>query len=69
MERMFVNCEKCYGRGRIYHQPTPIKNSIYFKNNDEICPACGGAGINEYALFSIEEAKAILEYCGLSTEG
>ena len=32
------------------------------------CKACGGKGYVEYATFTVEEAKAILKHCGLSTE-
>ena len=32
------------------------------------CPSCNGKGWVEYAVFSVEEAKAILKHCGLTTE-
>lgn len=39
---------------------------IYKKNEDECC-ACGGKGYAEYAVFTIEEAQAILKHCGIIT--
>lgn len=33
-----------------------------------VCESCGGKGWIEYATFSVDEAKAILKHCGLSTE-
>lgn len=35
---------------------------------DVNCPTCNGRGYTDYAIFSIEEAEAILKHCGLSTE-
>ena len=33
------------------------------------CRDCGGKGYKEFPVFSVDEAKAILKHCGLSTEG
>ena len=33
-----------------------------------VCESCGRKGWIEYATFSVDEAKAILKHCGLSTE-
>ena len=34
----------------------------------ETCGNCGGKGWREYAVFTVDEARAILKHCGLSTE-
>ena len=38
------------------------------QSEEVVCDNCGGKGYTEYPVFSVEEAKAILKYCGLSTE-
>jgi hypothetical protein len=38
------------------------------QSEEVVCPNCNGVGYTEYPVFSVEEAKAILKYCGLSTE-
>lgn len=38
------------------------------QKEETICETCNGKGYLEYAIFSIEEAEAILKHCGLSTE-
>jgi hypothetical protein len=38
------------------------------QSEEVVCQNCNGVGYTEYPVFSVEEAKAILKYCGLSTE-
>jgi hypothetical protein len=38
------------------------------KKEESTCEACNGKGYAEYAMFTPEEANAILKYCGLNTE-
>jgi hypothetical protein len=34
---------------------------------EEECHVCGGKGYTEYAVFTVEEAQAILKHCGIIT--
>lgn len=66
MNVMRVLCSNCAGTGK----QTNWKAVKDFGIMEEIvCGACGGTGWTEYATFTLDEAKAILEHCGLSTEG
>jgi hypothetical protein len=38
------------------------------QEEEVVCTQCNGTGYTEYAVFSIEEAEAILKHCGLTTE-
>ena len=63
-------CSSCAGLGYI-DQWLEVKNGVsfsYYERKTVECTACHGKGHNEYAVFDIEEAKAILKHCGLSTE-
>lgn len=60
-------CDKCSGLGYINQRITLNGDGVKIEN--EICDKCNGAGYTrEYAAFTVEEAKAILKYCGLTTE-
>ena len=63
MERMLVICRNCGGIGK-----TIIKSG-FMKKEETCCTQCNGKGYTEYAVFTVEEAEAILKHCGLSTEG
>lgn len=68
MERKQVTCGNCGGTGYIkVYEDVPGTSLLRIKENI-ICNNCNGKGYTEYAVFSVEEAKAILKYCGLSTE-
>lgn len=69
MERLRQTCGSCSGLGYI----TIWKNVLYDTETqtgtaDRVvvkCDGCDGNGYTEYAVFSIEEAEAILKHCGL----
>lgn len=69
MHRVNLMCQKCDGLGYTNEKCIPNNDGISFKIERDTCDECNGAGYTEYAIFSIEEANAILKHCGLSTEG
>ena len=68
MEVINVLCGKCSGLGYTKQKIIPNDDGMTVKIEKDICDECNGAGHIEYAIFSVEEAKAILKYCGLTTE-
>ena len=69
MERKQVICDGCGGRGHVtiwettsYDEKTNIGTAA---SREVTCGLCKGKGWKEYAVFSIEEAEAILKHCGL----
>ena len=63
-------CSSCAGLGYI-EQWFEIENDGRYHYHNRVtteCTVCHGKGYDEYAVFDIEEAKAILKHCGLSTE-
>ena len=68
---MQVTCGNCAGVGKtiIWRHRGIDENGFGVAQKEEtICAACDGKGYTEYAVFSIEEAEAILKHCGLNTE-
>ena len=67
-----MTCAYCKGNGynTIYEQVSENKETgICTVNRKEVtCEKCNGTGRIDYPVFSVEEAKAILKHCGLSTE-
>lgn len=64
MNRMKVTCGTCCGYGNeIRWKDVPFRNTM--EREESICGSCGGKGYTEYAIFSIEEAEAILKHCDL----
>ena len=67
-----ITCGNCGGRGyATVWEVTSVDEttSVSIMHSKEVkCESCNGKGWCEYAVFSAEEAKAILEHCGLSTE-
>lgn len=59
-------CGNCGGTGE------EIKYTVLHPGTAEItretCGNCDGKGWREYAVFTVDEARAILNHCGLSTE-
>ena len=70
MNVMQVFCGSCVGTGKITNWKVVDfnGNTGTAEKEESICGACNGRGYTEYATFTLEEAKAILKYCGLSTE-
>lgn len=70
MDVIKERCKVCDGFGK--------QTRWVFKNNGEfsriveevelVCEVCKGKGYTEYAVFSREEATAILEYCNLNKD-
>lgn len=64
-----VSCDQCGGLGyTVSYEPDSYdpKTRIGKAKRKEIkCENCDGRGWFEYATFSVEEAKAILQHCGL----
>lgn len=67
MNVMQIICGSCAGIGKNYNWKAVYMDDTMEKE-EVVCAACNGKGWTEYAVFSVEEAKAILKYCGLSTE-
>lgn len=58
-------CGTCNGEGKYINWiPKPEEPGIAVKKMVP-CKACNEKGYIEYAVFSIEEANAIFEFCGL----
>lgn len=70
MKRAQEWCRECVGRGHktIYRLVEFNGTGGTAQSEETICESCNGKGYLEYAVFTIEEAKAILKHCGLTTE-
>lgn len=70
MNVMQVLCGNCAGTGKqINWKVVEINDNIGTAKKEEVvCEACNGSGYIENVTFTLEEAKAILKHCGLSTE-
>ena len=66
MRTMHVTCGTCCGIGKLKTWFEICEGTMQLK--ETVCDQCGGNGCTEYAVFSIEEAEAILKHCGLSKE-
>lgn len=68
MKVMKAFCDYCSGIGKqtIWKVQDLDMNTLH--GEETTCEHCDGKGYTEHAVFSIEEAKAILKHCGLSTE-
>lgn len=62
-----VVCSSCAGMGHTTKLKV-VSEGVMERIDDIVCEACNGKGYTEYATFTLEEAKAILEHCGLSTK-
>ena len=72
MNIMQKTCDNCDGMGYIidyFITPGVYDEYGFHKRQSEevVCKQCNGKGYTEYAVFSVEEAEAILKYCNLST--
>ena len=70
MKTMNVTCGTCLGVGKYYNWKATCTNEGFgtMEREEVFCEVCNGRGYTEYATFTLEEAKAILEHCGLNTE-
>ena len=66
MKRMEMTCGNCCGLGTTMTWVEVSDNKLVGKK--ALCEQCNGRGYAEYAVFSIEEAEAILKHCGLDKE-
>ena len=67
MIKQRITCGTCGGFGK--HKMLEIVADGYAKWVDIPCGDCDGKGYTEAAVFTPEEAQAILKHCGLATEG
>ena len=65
-----ITCGNCLGVGHtIVWKYVDLHDNMGTLQSEEVgCTQCGGRGYTEYPVFSVEEAKAILKFCDLSTE-
>lgn len=65
-----VFCCSCAGTGeKIFWKAVDLNDdTCRIVKEENVCEVCNGKGYIEYATFTLEEAKAILKHCGLSTE-
>lgn len=72
MKRMQVTCNNCAGIGYTVKWEVVSEDAEThmgtMQSTKIVCEACNGKGYTEYAVFSIEEAEAILKHCGLDKE-
>ena len=70
MDIMKIPCSTCAGIGKHYNWKVVNMDDVSgtLEREEVVCKACNGIGYTEYAIFTLEEAEAILKYCGLSTE-
>ena len=66
MKTMQVTCTNCGGIGQIHRYELTSDHKA--QHVVTVCENCNGKGWIEYAMFSVEEANAILKHCDLSTE-
>lgn len=68
-----ITCGNCGGAGRtvVWKVVSMDENTGIgtVQSESVVCKTCNGKGWTECATFSVEEAKAILKHCGLSTKG
>ena len=67
-----ITCVTCGGAGKVIEWKVveiDEKAGVGRAQSEEVvCTNCNGVGYTKYPVFSVEEAKAILKHCGLSTE-
>lgn len=68
MKRMQIMCGNCAGCGYVNQRFIPNGDGYTVKIKQDTCKECNGKCHTEYAVFSIEEAEAILKHCGLNIE-
>lgn len=66
MNVMKTFCGNCAGIGTKTYWKDVGDHTL--QKEDVQCEECNGKGYTEYAVFDVEEAKAILKHCGLDTD-
>lgn len=66
-------CENCHGFGEVtYYKTDEVNDNTGFciaHQVTEKCDRCRGSGyVEEYVMFTVKEAQAILKHCGLDAE-
>lgn len=56
-----LSCGSCMGTGKVRNWVMVSDNE--YDVQESVCVLCGGKGYEEYAIFSVEEAEAILKHC------
>jgi hypothetical protein len=71
MKTIQQTCGTCAGIGNTSFWVTTGEKDKYGNETTNLqqkeCPQCGGKGYTEYAVFTVEEAQAILKHCGIIT--
>ena len=70
MNVMKATCGTCAGIGKYDNWKLADVDdcTCTMKREEVVCEVCNGMGYTEYAVLSVEEVKAIMKHCGLSTE-
>lgn len=67
-----ITCCACGGRGSVtvwkMVEHDEQAHTVTAQSEEITCGNCDGKGYIEYPVFSVDEAKAILKHCGLSTD-
>lgn len=58
-------CGTCDGQGKIYEWGHIDGTDLPTRKLKCACEACNGTGSVPYVMFTLEEAKVIIEKCGL----
>lgn len=70
MKTIQQTCGFCGGTGRAVNWKITNKLEGCYKTAERVeeeCSQCGGKGYTEHAVFTVEEAQAILKHCGITT--
>lgn len=63
MDKLIYSCSYCAGLGYTIGETEIRDNGLYREHIT--CKHCKGTGELQFALFTMEEAKVIMEACGL----
>lgn len=63
MYKMVRTCYTCSGCGRV--DVYKVVSEGMAQREETVCGNCGGKGYKEFAVFTLEEAAAIMKHCGL----
>lgn len=63
-------CNNCAGIGKVVSWKITNKSEGSYGTAEKVeveCCVCGGKRYTEYAVFTVDEAQAILKHCGIAT--